>query len=359
MYYGADRVFRLTNRGEAWQQISEDLSTRDLTRMTAVGSGAEEFGVVYTLAESPVKQGLLWAGTDDGKLWKTETDGGTWTDLSPSLPAAVKGLWISRIEASAHDPMVAYVAIDGHRSGRYTPWLFRTSDGGKSWQNIAATLPDGGPVKVVREDPKNPQLLFAGTEFGLWTTVDRGAHWFKVGKLPTVAVDDIVIHPRDFDVLAATHGRSIYIIDDIRPLQELTADVRRKPVHLFPIRPALGRYLLPGWSESSGTAVFRGENPPEGALINFWIRRYAGEEVKIAITNSKGQPVANLTAPGTPGINRVNWNLKPTKDVLIEYGGEGPNKYVPAGDYTVALSYGEVTEKQPLRVEIAPGIETR
>ncbi len=359
MYYGADRIFRLTDRGKTWRQLSDDLSTRDLSRMTAVGSGAEEFGVVYTLAESPLKQGLLWAGTDDGKLWKTENDGATWTDLTASLPAAVKGVWISRVEASHHDPLVAYVAIDGHRTGKYTPWLLRTGDGGKTWQNVAASLPDGGPVKVAREDAKNADLLFAGTEFGLWASVDRGARWFKLGRLPTVAVDDILIHPRDLDLLAATHGRSIYILDDIRPLQELTPEVRRKPAHLFSIRPTFGRYLLPGWTDWSGTAVYRGENPPEGMLVSFWIRRYTGDEVKIAITNSKGQPVANLTAPGTPGINRVNWNLRLTKDLMIEYGGEGAEKLVPAGEYTVALTYGDVTEKQQVRVDIATGIETR
>jgi photosystem II stability/assembly factor-like uncharacterized protein len=359
MYYGADRVFRLTNRGESWQQISDDLSTRDLARMTALGSGAETFGVVYTLAESPVKQGLLWAGTDDGKVWKTENDGGTWTDLTASLPAAVKNVWISRMEASHHDPLVAYAAIDGHRTGKYTPWLLRTADGGKTWRNIAAALPNGGPVKVVREDPKNPNLLFAGTEFGLWATVDRGARWFKLGKLPTVAVDDIVIHPRDMDLVAATHGRSIYVVDDIRPLQELTPEVRGKRAHLFSLRPALGRYLLPGWADWAGTAEYRGENPPEGALISFWIGRYTGDEVKIAITSSSGQPVANLTAPATPGINRLAWNLKPTKDLLSEYGGEGPDKLVPAGEYTVSLSYGPVTEKQTLKVLVAPGVETR
>jgi hypothetical protein len=212
---------------------------------------------------------------------------------------------------------------------------------------------------VVREDAKNSNLLFAGTEFGLWASVDRGTRWFKLGKLPTVAVDDIVIHPRDLDLLAATHGRSIYILDDIRPLQELTPEVRRKPAHLFSVRSALGRYLLPGWADWSGTAVFRGENPPEGALINFWIRRYTGDEVKIAITNSKGQPVANLTAPGTPGISRIAWDLKLTKDLMIQYGGEGPDKLVPPGEYTVALSYGDLTEKQTFRVDIAPGIETR
>src|SRR5262249_43858573 len=154
LYYGADRAFRLTNRGEAWRPISGDLSTGELAKMTALGSGAETFGVIYALAESPVRAGLLWVGTDDGKLWKTENDGGTWADLTPSLPGVVKGLWISRIEASSHDPLVAYIAIDGHRTGNYHPHLFRSGDGGKSWQGVAGNLPDDGPVKVVREDPK-------------------------------------------------------------------------------------------------------------------------------------------------------------------------------------------------------------
>ncbi len=359
LYYGADRVFKLSEHGTNWTAISGDLSTRDLTKMTAIGSGAEEFGVVYALAESPVKQGLLWAGTDDGKLWKTETDGGAWIDLTNNLPAAARGLWISRIEPSAHDAGVAYVAIDGHRSAKYAVLLYRTADGGKTWQNIGSNLPDGGPVKVVREDPKNPDLLFAGTEFGFYASIDRGGRWFKAGKLPTVAVDDILIHPRDLDLLVATHGRSIYILDDIRPLEELTKEVQQEDAHLFSLRPVTGRYLLPGWVESAGSAVFRGANPAEGASISYYVKRFAGEEVSIAITNAAGQPVANLKAPGVPGIGRINWNLRPTKDLLIEYGGAGGDKLVPAGEYTVTLTYAKVKQTQKLQVSILPGVETR
>jgi photosystem II stability/assembly factor-like uncharacterized protein len=359
LYYGADRVFKLTNRGDTWRAISEDLSTRDLSRMTAVGSGAEEFGTIYTLAESPLRAGLLWAGTDDGKLWRTDDDGATWTDLTPRLPAAVKGWWISRVEPSAHDPLVAYVAIDGHRTGVYAPHLYRTADGGKSWQSLAANLPPAGPVKVVREDPKNPDLLFAGTEFGLYATLDRGRRWFKVGKLPTVAVDDILIHPRDLDLIAATHGRSLYVLDDIRPLEELTPAVQQEDAHLFSLRPVTGRYQLPGWEEWEGGAVFRGANPPEGALISFYIRRFAGGEVKLAIADATGRPVANLTAPALPGISRVTWNLRPTKDLLVEYGGEGAEKLVPGGTYTVTLTFGRVKQSQTFQLTIPPDVETR
>jgi photosystem II stability/assembly factor-like uncharacterized protein len=359
LYYGADRVFRLTDRGAAWRPISGDLSTGELSKMTALGSGAETFGVIYALAESPLKPGLLWAGTDDGKLWKTENDGGAWTDLTGNLPAAAKGLWISRIEPSAHDPLVAYVAIDGHRTGNYHPHLYRTADGGKSWQSVAGNLPDGGPVKVVREDPKNPNLLFAGTEFGLWASLDRGGRWFKVGRLPTVAVDDIVIEPRYLDLLAATHGRSIYILDDIRPLEELTSEVQRQDVHLFSIRPATGRPRMPGWKESAGSAVFRGENPPEGALISWYLRRYTGDSVKVAITGPGGRPVANFRELGVAGVGRVAWDLRLTKDLLNEYGGQDKDRLVPSGEYTVTLMLGPLKETQKVQVSIPSGVETR
>jgi photosystem II stability/assembly factor-like uncharacterized protein len=359
LYYGADRVFRLTDRGDAWQAISGDLSTGDLTKMTALGSGAESYGVVYALAESPIAKGLLYAGTDDGKLWKTENDGGSWTDLTANLPLAVKGLWISRIEPSAHDRLVAYVAIDGHRTGNYQPYLCRTADGGKTWQNIGASLPEGGPVKVVREDPKNPALLFAGTEFGLWASVDRGAHWSRAGQLPTVAVDDILIHGRDLDLIAATHGRSLYVIDDLRPLEELTPEVAAKDAHLFSIRPAFGRPRFSGWIESEGAGVFRGDNPPEGALITWYLRKYTGDSVHVAVTNAGGQPVANFNVPGVAGIGRLAWDLRPTKDLVIQYGGQGPQRFVPSGEYTVTLTSGAVKDTQKVRVTIAPGVETR
>jgi photosystem II stability/assembly factor-like uncharacterized protein len=358
LYLAGNRVFRLTGRGERWQAISPDLSTGDPVRTTATGSGAENYGVVYTLAESPLQAGLLWAGTDDGKLWITRDDGGTWTDLTASLPAAAKGQWLNRIEASAHDAQVAYLAVDAHRAGNLAPLAFRTGDAGKTWQSIASNLPAEGPVKVVREDPRSPSVLYAGTEFSLFVSVDRGEGWTRLGELPTVAVDDIAIHARDGDLVAATHGRSLYVVDDVRALQDLTAEVRAKAAHLFPVRPARALPGLPGFVDSNGAAVFRGENPPSGALVTFWVKEYTGDPVKIAIATTTDQPVANLTAPGVPGLGRVAWDLKPGKDVLSEYGGEG-QKFVPAGEYKVTLSYGAVKETQTVKVEVPPGVETR
>jgi photosystem II stability/assembly factor-like uncharacterized protein len=358
MYLGGNRVFRLTAQGEQWQMISPDLSTQDPNKTVTVGSGAENYGVVYTLAESPVKPGLLWAGTDDGKLWLTENDGQNWTDLTANLPAPAKGQWIMRVEAGYKDENVAYLAVDAHRTGNFAPLLYRTADRGKSWQGIAANLPADGPVKVIREDPSNPKLLYAGTEFGLFVSVDRGEHWAKFGDLPTVAVDDLAVQPRENDLLIATHGRSLYVVDDVRPLQQLALDVREKPAHLFPVRPAWGIHPMPGFVDWDGKAAFRGDNPPEGALISFYVKAYTGEEVKIKITNAAGIPVAKFKLPGTPGINRIAWDLKPTKDVLTEYGGEG-QKFVKAGEYTVTLSYGNFTQTEKLQVTIAPGVETR
>jgi len=214
-------------------------------------------------------------------------------------------------------------------------------------------------VKVVREDPRNPDLLFAGTEFGLWASIDRGARWARVGRLPTVAIDDIVIHERDLDLIAATHGRSLYVLDDIRPLEELTPAVQVQDAHLFTIRPATGRHRLPGWSESAGAAVYRGENPPEGASISWYLRRYTGDSVKVAVTGPGRQPVANFSAPGLAGIGRVAWDLHPTKDLLTQYGGQGAERLVPAGEYTVTLTFGTANDTQKVQVSIAPGVETR
>jgi photosystem II stability/assembly factor-like uncharacterized protein len=360
LYLGGNRVFKLTVRGEQWRAISPDLSAQDPLKTTTVGSGAENYGVVYALAESTLKPGLLWAGTDDGKLWTTETDGDDWTDLTPYLPAPVKGQWISRVEPSHHNANVAYLAVDAHRTGNYAPLAYRTADGGRTWQSVASDLPASGPVKVVREDLVNPDLLFAGTEFGLFATLDRGGHWFKLGGLPTVAVDDILVHPRDRDLVAATHGRSLYIIDYVRALQDLTADVRSRAAYLFAPRPAQARHLLPGWADSAGASgQFRGANPPEGAILDVWVKEYSNDPVKIAITTASGVPVANLTTPAVPGLSRVTWDLKLGKDMQTEYGGEGAALFVRAGEYTVTLTHGKIKMEQKLRVDVAPGVETR
>jgi len=359
LYLAGNRVFRLTARGDHFEVISPDLSSQDPARIMTTGSGAENYGVVYSLAESPREAGRLWAATDDGRLWLTRDDGKSWSDLTAALPAATRGQWLGRIEPSWHDAETAYLAVPAYRSGNHAPLAFRTADGGKTWHDIAGNLPPDAPVRVVREDPANPAVLYAGTEFGLFVSLDGGGAWTRLGQLPPVRVDDLVVHPRAHDLVVATHGRSLYVLDDVSALAGLRPEVAAQDLVLFAPRPAFGRYLLPGWEESNGQAVFRGENPPEGALLTFWTAEFTGEPVKISIVNSQGQTVANLTAPGTAGLSRVSWNLRPTKDVLSAYGGLGADKFVPSGEYDVKLTRGAAKAASKLRVTIAAGIETR
>jgi hypothetical protein len=359
LYVGGNHVFRMTDRAEHSQVISPDLTHNDPAKMDVLGSGAENYGVVYSLAESPVKPGLLWAGTDDGRLWVTSDEGGKWDELTNNLPEPVKGQWIVRIEPGNTDPNVAYVAANAYRVGDDRPMIARTGDGGKTWQNITGDLPGNVPVEVVREDPGNAQLLYAGTHFGLFASFDQGTHWLRIADLPAVRVDDIQIHPRTSDLVIATHGRSLAILDDAKPLRELTPEVAALPAHLFSIRPVLGAYLLSQFGEWNGKGVYHGANPPEGALLTVWVKEFTGDEIKVRITNAAGSPVANLKVPGVAGLTRLNWDLRPTKDVTTEYGGEDPKKLMPAGDYTAELSFGQTKETQKFHVDIAEGITAR
>jgi photosystem II stability/assembly factor-like uncharacterized protein len=359
MYLAGNRVFALTDHGESWRAISPDLSTNNVERITTTGSGAETYGVVFALAESPARAGLLWAGTDDGKLWTTEDGGEKWTDLTGSLPADAKSQWIARIEPGHKDPKVAYLAVSAYQTGNFAPILYRTADGGRTWQSIASGLPKDWPVRVIREDPDNPDLLFAGTELGLHVSFDRGTTWLPFGNLPPVPVDDIVVHPRDHDLLIATHGRSLYILDDVRPVEQLTSDVAQNAAHLFPARAAFGFEPLPGWVESAGSSgIFRGVNPPAGAIFTVFVKEFTGDAIAVAVKGPDGRPVANLSAPGTPGFTRLTWDLKPGSDVLTQYGGQG-QKFVRPGEYEATLTFGALKETQKVTVTIAPGIETR
>ena len=352
IYLGGNCVFKLTDRMEKYSVISPDLTHNDPNKTNAVGSGAESYGVVFSLAESPKRAGLLWAGTDDGRLWITENDGGKWTELTNNLPEPARGQWVVRIEPSNVDPNVAYVASNGYRTGDDRPMIMRTSDLGKTWKSVSGDLPANDPVEVVREDPVNPKLLYAGTHFGLFASFDQGAHWVRIGDVPSVRVDDIQIHPRTTDLVIATHGRSIAVLDDSTPFREFTEEIAAKPAHLFSVRSVTGAYLQPGFVDSHGKGVYRGQNPPEGGLFTVWVKEFTGDEIKISVTKSIGQPVANLKAPGTPGFTRLNWDLRPTKDVSIEYGGDDPKRLLPAGDYNAELSFGTNKVKQSFHVNL-------
>ena len=280
-------------------------------------------------------------------------------ELTTNLPEPLRGQWIVRIEPGAQDANVAYVAASAYRLGDDRPMIARTSDGGKTWTNISGDLPVNDPVETVREDPVNPKLLYAGTHFGLFASFDQGTHWVRVGDMPSVRVDDLQIHPRTFDLVVATHGRSIYVLDDSRPFRELTPEISNRPAHLFSVRPVNGAYSPSGFSEWNGKGVYRGANPAEGALFTVWVKEFTGDEIKIAITNASGAPVANLKSPGVAGFTRLNWDLRPTEDVLTKYGGDDPKKLMSSGDYIAELSFGPNKMKQTFHVDLAQGITPR
>jgi photosystem II stability/assembly factor-like uncharacterized protein len=359
LWMGGNCLFRLSDRGDRWERVSPDLSTADPKKMITAGSGAETHCTIVSLAESPLRKGQVWVGTDDGKLWVTQDAGAHWSDLTANVRGVPAGLYVSRIEPSHHDPATAYLAIDGHRSDVFQPFALVTRDLGRSWTSISGDLPARGPVQVVREDPASRSLLFAGTEFGLYASFDGGAHWIVMGDgLPTVAVDDILVHPRDRDLIAGTHGRSIYVLDDITALEQWKPETSGAAVTLFTPRPATAFYYRT-MSGAWGQRAFSAKNPPFGAYLNYYVKEWTGEGVSIVVADSSGKTVRKLSGPGTPGFHRVVWDLQrePRERLALTEWGDQP-QFVPAGSYVVKLTYGKLPEqKTSLVVRHAEGLE--
>jgi len=273
-------VLRTADRGVSWRIVSPDLSravpetlVRDSGGLTPDGSGAERYAAVTSLAESPLTRGLLWAGTDDGNVQMSPDGGATWTRVDSAIPDVPSGLWVSDIEASSADAGTAYVAFDGHRSDNRAAWLFKTTDAGRTWTNLASGLIPEHPIYVFVESERNPNLLFVGTEFGVQMSMDAGRSWRPIGGamsngMPTVAVHDLVIHPRERDLVAGTHGRGLFILDDISALEEWTPDVAARPVHVYRQRRAT-LWVDQSRSGQMGEQTYAGTNPPSVAPADF------------------------------------------------------------------------------------------
>ncbi|HEU5182292.1 MAG TPA: hypothetical protein VFW45_16015, partial [Candidatus Polarisedimenticolia bacterium] len=356
LYMGGNRVFKLTDRGDKWFAISPDLSRRDVDRIQTVGSDAETYGTVVSLTESPLKKGLLWAGTDDGRVHVTADDGKTWSEVTPK---DVGGLYVSRIATSWKEERTAYVSVDGHRSDDFRPIVLMTQDLGKTWKNVTGDLPPGGPVDVVLEDPGNPQVVYAGTEFGIFVTLDRGKHWVSLnGKsLPPAPVDDILVHPREKDLLVATHGRSIWILDDASWIAQLTPQARSRDLVLLDIQPARQR-LFGSRDYGQAQAIFRAKNPPPGAVINYWLREEGDEPAEVSIADSSGFVVRKLDGPSLAGLNRVVWDLQADAKHRFSDPDEGYGKtiFVAPGDYKVTVAVGD-EKKSEKTVKVLPPLE--
>ena len=296
------------------------------------------------MAASTLVDHLLYAGTDDGKVWICRAwKRKSWTDLSETIPAMPQGRWITRIEASRLARDTVYLAVDRHRNDDYQPYVFKSVDYGRNWTSIVGNLPEVGHVHVIREDPVQPKLLYVGTEFGLFISIDAGQTWHKQKHLPTVPVHDLVIHPRDRELVIGTHGRAIWIMD-VLPLQELTAKARADEVHFCTIRPSTA--FRQEFKQRLGVNTFYGENAPYGAVFHFNLRDKPSEQPVLTILDAKEKKVIDFKAPAAAGLHRLTWTLnKPG----TEKDAFNP---VAAGMYTASLRVGEKTFQQKFQVEV-------
>jgi photosystem II stability/assembly factor-like uncharacterized protein len=322
LYFGANRVLKSTKMGDDMYPISPDLSYADTTKIristqttggiTTDATGAETFGTIVSLNESPVRAGILFAGTDDGRLWTSWNDGGSWNEVTKNVTSIPAGTYVSRIEPSHFDSLTFYVTYDNHRRNDFTPYVLATNDGGKTFKSIASNLPTGGPdfAYVIREDLKNQDLLFVGTDVGAYVSTNRGQSWQKfMAGLPTTPVMDLQIHPRDGELIAATHGRGFWIAD-IAPLQQWNAQMADKAVHLFTPKPAFqwGERAFDG--QSVGQKLFEVQSPTYGAEIVYRVTQPVTGQVKVIVQDARGDTLATLNGPGRTGIQRVVWNYR-------------------------------------------------
>jgi photosystem II stability/assembly factor-like uncharacterized protein len=322
IYFGGNHLFRSMDRGDKWMIISPDLTTNDKTKyapakpsggITRDVTGAETHCTIITISESPLVPGLIWVGTDDGNVQLTRNGGTTWANVRAAILLVPKGIWVSRVEASRFDAGTCYVTFDGHRSDDFHTYVFKTTDYGKTWTNLMANLPDGQPVYVIREDLKNKDLLFLGTEYGAYFSRDGGKAWSSLSlNLPTVPVHDLLIHPRDNDLIAATHGRGIWIMDDITALRGATDTVLGQDAVLFDVAKPGTRWLQIGrGGYSRGDLFFKGENPPVGTLLHIYLKAKPEKPGTLEIADATGAlKTTYILDTAEPGITRVAWDLR-------------------------------------------------
>ncbi|HVE69213.1 MAG TPA: hypothetical protein VNB64_11580, partial [Solirubrobacteraceae bacterium] len=283
VYYGSQYLHRSTDRGRTWETISPDLTTdnpewqkqEESGGLTPDVTGAENFTTIVAIAPSPLERGLLWVGTDDGRLHVTRDGGKSWTSIEKNLRGVPANTWIPHVAPSPHAAGTAFVVFDNHRRSDFAPYVVRTDDFGRSWKSLATKDLDGYALAIA-QDPVDPALLFLGTEMGLWVSIDGGRRWLRWRHgIPTVSVMDLLVHPRDGDLVVATHGRAAYVLDDVGPLRTLDEAALRAPVHLFPVADARPYFLRQpsGAGRGGGAGTFRGENEPYGAILTYALDR--------------------------------------------------------------------------------------
>jgi photosystem II stability/assembly factor-like uncharacterized protein len=397
IYYGGNYLFKSTDRGDTWTRLGGDLTTnQERDKLPIMGrvpdkntmsrhDGVQAWPAITTISESTLNRDLLYVGTDDGNLQVTRDGGKTWKNVSPK-----KATYVSRVIASRFNEGTAYATLDGHRSNDFGVYVFATSDYGATWKPIRNGIDDdAGTVHVIREHFRNPKLLFLGTERGLYATYDQGGHWSRLKlNLPTVPVDDIAIHPRENDLVLATHGRSIWILDDMGPLEQLTDAIPSQELHVFDTRPAT-EWRIANRGGVTGQKAFFAANPPNGASITYFLKNKVAEKekVKIAVLDKDGKVIREVDGTGAAGMNRVTWDLKmrsvnePPRETEAAaagataggavneaateqaseqgggFGGFQGGLRVEPGEYTVKVTAGKNEQSTRVVVEEDPRIE--
>jgi photosystem II stability/assembly factor-like uncharacterized protein len=430
IYYGGNYLFKSTDRGDSWTRLGGDLTTGvDRNKLQIFGKtpdkttlsrhdGVEEYPTITTLSESPATPNVLWVGTDDGNLQVTRDAGKTWKNVVSRVPGVPKGTYVTRVVASKYAEGAAFATFDGHRTDDYNVYIFFTSDYGETWKAIRNGIPDSaGTVHVVREHPRSANLLFAGTEFGLWVSWDHGANWTPLkNNFPTVPVDDIQIQAQQNDLVLATHGRSIWIFDDMTPIEKFDASVAASDLTFFGPRTAT-LWDLRDRRWSAGQKMFTAKNPPYGAILNYYLKEALPPEApktakddkdkdaekpkeaeaskekdqtkketatadqkpkvpvaadkegktKISVYDKDGKLVREFDGPGKAGVNRTNWDLRwnspavPTPEQLeaaaagFDFGPRGP--FVEPGKYTIKIKAGSKEGTQDVVVEDDPRLQ--
>ncbi len=372
VYIGSQFLYRTRDHGQSWTRISPDLTTNNPDKqqqeksggVTVDNSAAEMHETIYSISESPKNANVIWVGTDDGNLQITRDAGKSWRNVAPNVTGLPAGSWVSWVQASNFDAATAYAAFDRHTVGDMAAHVYQTRDFGKTWKPLlspANLKRVQGYAHVIKEDLVNHNLLFLGTELGLYISIDSGENWahFKGGNLPAVAVRDIAIHPRDNDLILATHGRGIWIVDDITPLRALSAKLLGEEISFVATRPTQQRVQANGgWP--NGDAVFTGENPPDGAVITYYQRtRHLFGKLKLEVIDANGRVVGQLPASKRPGLNRVTWSMRekpprvPPAAQLAQSGTQGPR--VLPGNYRIRMT----KNGQTIETKMVVGLDRR
>jgi len=372
LYIGSQYVHRSRDRGETWEILSPDLTTNDPDKqvwresggLTRDASGAEAHTTILDISPSPVQDGVIWVGTDDGHVQVTRDDGVTWSNVTANIPGVPAGTWVPDVEPSHADAGVAYVVFEDHRRGDWTPYLYRTEDFGATWERLAEGV-DGFGI-AIEEDPHEPNLLFLGTELGLWVSVDRGASWALWSHVPRVPIDDLEVHARDDDLVLGTHGRGAWVVDDISPLREVASGegtyhpgalgggVRAVPPGrvgvLHPVAEAIGY-------RSTGMAMWQGATRPRGVFLQ-WI---AGSETPgnatIEVRDAVGRLVLSEETGSRPGLNRWVWDLDAGDAEGLDHPDLAPGSEVLPGHYAFTVRVGGSSDTAPLEVIDDPRVE--